>query len=105
MSTYDGPLRVPNKRAKKDPSAPKRATPAFLFYSQEMRPKIKVSGVSVSGVSVFLGGVVLGFGFGVRVRVRVRVGRLRFVGFVLWVWRLGVWGLWGLGLGFVVCGV
>ena len=42
MATYDGPLRVPNKRAKKDPSAPKRACPAFLFYSQEMRHKIKV---------------------------------------------------------------
>ncbi len=42
MANYDGPLRVPNKRAKKDPDAPKRAMPAFLFYSQENRPKIKV---------------------------------------------------------------
>ena len=43
MAAYNGPLRVPNKRAKKDPGAPKRAMPAFLYYSQEMRPKIKVS--------------------------------------------------------------
>jgi hypothetical protein len=37
MANYDGPLR-----AKKDPDAPKRAMPAFFFYSQENRPKIKV---------------------------------------------------------------
>lgn len=41
MSSYDGPLRVPNKRAKKHPDAPKRASSAFLFYSQVMRPRIK----------------------------------------------------------------
>ncbi|RHY01329.1 hypothetical protein DYB36_000818 [Aphanomyces astaci] len=41
MATYDGPLRVPNKRAKKHPNAPKRASSAFLFYSQVMRPRIK----------------------------------------------------------------
>ena len=42
MANYDGLLRVPNKRAKKDPVGPKRAMPAFFFYSQENRPKIKV---------------------------------------------------------------
>ena len=42
MTNYDGLLRVPNKRAKKDPVGPKRAMPAFFFYSQENRPKIKV---------------------------------------------------------------
>ncbi len=42
MAYYDGLLRVPNKRAKKDPDEPKRAMPAFFFYSQENRPKIKV---------------------------------------------------------------
>jgi hypothetical protein len=41
-ANYDGPLRIPNKSAKKDPDAPKRAMPAFFFYSQENRPKIKV---------------------------------------------------------------
>lgn len=41
MANYDGPLRVPNKRAKKHPDAPKRASSAFLFYSQVMRPRIK----------------------------------------------------------------
>ena len=42
MANDDGLLRVPNKRAKKDPVGPKRAMPAFFFYSQENRPKIKV---------------------------------------------------------------
>ena len=42
MANDDGLLRVPNKRAKKDPDEPKRAMPAFFFYSQENRPKIKV---------------------------------------------------------------
>jgi len=41
MATYDGPLRVPNKRAKKHPDAPKRAASAFLFYSKIYRPKLK----------------------------------------------------------------
>ena len=42
MVNDGGLLRVPNKRAKKDPDELKRAMPAFFFYSQENRPKIKV---------------------------------------------------------------
>ncbi len=42
MTNYDGLLRVPNKRAKKDPDEVKRSMPAFFFYSQENRPIIKV---------------------------------------------------------------
>ena len=42
MANDDGLLRVPNKRAKKDPDEVKRSMPAFFFYSQENRPKIKV---------------------------------------------------------------
>ena len=42
MANDDGLLRVPNKRAKKDPDEPKRAILSFFFYSQENRPKIKV---------------------------------------------------------------
>jgi len=42
MANDDGLLRVPNKRAKKDPNEVKRSMPAFFFYSQENRPKIKV---------------------------------------------------------------
>lgn len=38
---YDGPLKVPNKRAKKDPLAPKRAMSAFLHFSQSMRPRLR----------------------------------------------------------------
>ena len=41
LSTYEGPLRIPNKRKKKDPNAPKRAMSAFLHFSQTMRPKLK----------------------------------------------------------------
>ncbi len=56
MANYDGPLRVPNKRAKKDPDAPKRAMPAFLFYSQENRPKIKVGYEIFAGEDQMLSG-------------------------------------------------
>ena len=38
---YEGPLKVANKRAKKDPSAPKRAMSAFLHFSQSMRPRLR----------------------------------------------------------------
>lgn len=43
MASYDGPLRVPNKRTKKHPDAPKRAACAFLYYSQVMRPRMKMA--------------------------------------------------------------
>lgn len=38
---YTGPWQVPWKRAKKDPSAPKRPMSAFLYFSQDKRRKIK----------------------------------------------------------------
>eukprot|EP00903_Cladosiphon_okamuranus_P014823 g13728.t1 len=41
LAMYDGPLKVPNKRAKKDPLAPKRAMSAFLHFSQSMRPRLR----------------------------------------------------------------
>ncbi|CAM9613387.1 unnamed protein product, partial [Choristocarpus tenellus] len=41
LSVYDGPLKVPNKRARKDPLAPKRAMSAFLHFSQAMRPRLR----------------------------------------------------------------
>jgi len=40
-STYTGPWQVPWKRAKKDPSAPKRPMSAFLYFSQGRRTRIK----------------------------------------------------------------
>mmetsp|Transcript_26414 Transcript_26414/g.47903 ORF Transcript_26414/g.47903 Transcript_26414/m.47903 type:complete len:364 (+) Transcript_26414:341-1432(+) len=40
-ATYTGPWQVPWKRAKKDPSAPKRPMSAFLYFSQEKRRGIK----------------------------------------------------------------
>jgi high mobility group protein B2 len=41
LKVYEGPLKVPNKRQKKDPDAPKRAMSAFLLFSQAMRPRLK----------------------------------------------------------------
>ncbi len=38
---YTGPWQVPYKRAKKDPTAPKRPMSAFLYYSQVKRSSIK----------------------------------------------------------------
>ncbi|KDO25880.1 hypothetical protein SPRG_08822 [Saprolegnia parasitica CBS 223.65] len=52
MATYDGPLRVPNKRAKKHPNAPKRASSAFLFYSQVMRPRIKAEHADMKNTEI-----------------------------------------------------
>jgi len=40
-ASYTGPWQVPWKRAKKDPSAPKRPMSAFLYFSQERRRIIK----------------------------------------------------------------
>jgi len=40
-ASYTGPWQVPWKRAKKDPSAPKRPMSAFLFFSQDKRRIIK----------------------------------------------------------------
>ena len=72
LSEYDGPLRVPNKRRKKDPvcaclfhlfsepihtwrhdqSAPKRGTSAFLRWSQQMRPFLREKYPSLKNVEV-----------------------------------------------------
>jgi hypothetical protein len=52
MAAYDGPLRVPNKRAKKHPDAPKRASSAFLFYSQVMRPRIKADNQEMKNTDI-----------------------------------------------------
>jgi hypothetical protein len=38
---YTGPWQVPQKRARKDPSAPKRPMSAFLYFSQSRRQEIK----------------------------------------------------------------
>lgn len=40
-ASYTGPWQVPWKRAKKDPSAPKRPMSAFLYYSQGKRALLK----------------------------------------------------------------
>ena len=40
-ASYTGPWQVPWKRAKKDPSAPKRPMSAFLYFSQGKRKSIK----------------------------------------------------------------
>lgn len=40
-ASYTGPWQVPWKRAKKDPSAPKRPMSAFLYFSQGKRTVLK----------------------------------------------------------------
>jgi HMG (high mobility group) box len=40
-ASYTGPWQVPWKRAKKDPSAPKRPMSAFLYFSQGRRSQLK----------------------------------------------------------------
>lgn len=41
MATYEGPLRIPNKRLKKQVETPKRVTTAFTYFSQDMRQQWK----------------------------------------------------------------
>jgi len=56
-AAYTGPWQVPWKRAKKDPSAPKRPMSAFLYFSQDRRKKIKAKnpGMKNTEVSQVLG--------------------------------------------------
>jgi high mobility group protein B3 len=51
-ATYTGPWQVPWKRAKKDPSAPKRPMSAFLYYSQDKRRAIKDANPSLKNTEV-----------------------------------------------------
>mmetsp|Transcript_54672 Transcript_54672/g.81175 ORF Transcript_54672/g.81175 Transcript_54672/m.81175 type:complete len:451 (+) Transcript_54672:44-1396(+) len=53
-STYTGPWKLPagNKRAKKDPNAPKRSMSAFLDYSKKMRRQVKKDNPGMSNINV-----------------------------------------------------
>merc|ERR1711868_97410 len=41
LASYEGPLKIPNKRPKRAAGAPKRGMSAFLMFSQIMRPKLR----------------------------------------------------------------
>eukprot|EP00549_Striatella_unipunctata_P025955 CAMPEP_0118714724 /NCGR_PEP_ID=MMETSP0800-20121206/26383_1 /TAXON_ID=210618 ORGANISM="Striatella unipunctata, Strain CCMP2910" /NCGR_SAMPLE_ID=MMETSP0800 /ASSEMBLY_ACC=CAM_ASM_000638 /LENGTH=279 /DNA_ID=CAMNT_0006620623 /DNA_START=179 /DNA_END=1018 /DNA_ORIENTATION=- len=49
---YTGPWQVPWKRAKKDPSAPKRPMSAFLYFSQDKRREIKAKNPHMKNTEV-----------------------------------------------------
>eukprot|EP00591_Stephanopyxis_turris_P010929 CAMPEP_0195510726 /NCGR_PEP_ID=MMETSP0794_2-20130614/3291_1 /TAXON_ID=515487 /ORGANISM="Stephanopyxis turris, Strain CCMP 815" /LENGTH=136 /DNA_ID=CAMNT_0040638203 /DNA_START=90 /DNA_END=496 /DNA_ORIENTATION=+ len=53
-SMYTGPWKLPtgNKRAKKDPNAPKRPMSAFLAYSKKMRSQVKNDHTAINNVDV-----------------------------------------------------
>jgi len=51
-AAYTGPWQVPWKRAKKDPSAPKRPMSAFLYFSQGKRRQIKEANPSMKNTEV-----------------------------------------------------
>jgi len=51
-SQYTGPWQVPWKRAKKDPSAPKRPMSAFLYFSQGRRSQIKAANPDMRNTQV-----------------------------------------------------
>jgi len=53
-SMYIGPWKLPtgNKRAKKDPKAPKRPMSAFLAYSKKMRSQVKNDHTSINNINV-----------------------------------------------------
>lgn len=54
---FNGAWKVPNKRTKKDKTAPKRPMSAFLFYSQDKREGIKATnpGIKNTEISRILG--------------------------------------------------
>lgn len=41
LASYEGPLKIPNRRPKRAAGAPKRGMSAFLMFSQVMRPKLR----------------------------------------------------------------
>jgi len=51
-ASYTGPWQVPWKRAKKDPSAPKRPMSAFLYFSQGRRRQIKEANPTLKNTEV-----------------------------------------------------
>jgi len=51
-ATYTGPWQVPSKRARKDPSAPKRSMSAFLYFALIERPKIKEKNPDMANTDV-----------------------------------------------------
>jgi hypothetical protein len=51
-ASYTGPWQVPSKRAKKDPSAPKRSMSAFLFFSQGRRSQIKAKNPEMKNTEI-----------------------------------------------------
>ena len=51
-ASYTGPWQVPYKRAKKDPSAPKRPMSAFLYFSQGRRQQIKDKNPDIKNTEV-----------------------------------------------------
>ena len=51
-ASYTGPWQVPSKRAKKDPSAPKRSMSAFLFFSQGRRSQIRAKNPELKNTEV-----------------------------------------------------
>jgi hypothetical protein len=51
-ATYTGPWQVPSKRARKDPSAPKRSLSAFLYFALIERPKLQEKNPDMANTDV-----------------------------------------------------
>lgn len=51
-ASYVGPWQIPYKRAKKDPSAPKRPMSAFLHFTQGRRSRIKLENPDMKNTEV-----------------------------------------------------
>jgi HMG (high mobility group) box len=51
-STYTGPWKVPWKRARKDPSAPKRPMSAFLMFAQGRRAELRTKNPDLKNTEV-----------------------------------------------------
>jgi len=51
-AAYTGPWQIPWKRAKKDPSAPKRPMSAFLYFSQDRRGSLKTANPTMRNTEI-----------------------------------------------------
>jgi len=51
-ASYNGPWQIPFKRAKKDPSAPRRPMSAFLLWSIGMRQQVKEANPTIKNTEV-----------------------------------------------------
>eukprot|EP00624_Nannochloropsis_granulata_P007185 evm.model.NODE_6679_length_19313_cov_19.735516.2 len=52
MSSYEGPLKVPRVRPRRNPEQPKRATSAFMQFSRSVKPQVRMEHLGMSNAEI-----------------------------------------------------